>query len=205
MKNKLFLLAVFLLAGTMLLGGCGNGTVEDLLPADEGNPEGVVLQFMAALKDLDLERAKSLTSGDYMGEFERDFNELAAVLEDDSPEGEMTRELFNTVMANIDLQVTGHTIVGDEAVVHTISTHPDEEQMGELLMERFFEAMFSDNVDLENMSDEEGMELLLEIFREVIGEVDRVTTEADVPMIREDGEWKINGEVISDFASELEF
>lgn len=208
--KKTFLLLVFALLLTgLLIGGCSEDSIEedpmaDEVVIDDQNPEHVVLAFVEAIKDLDLEKAKSLISSEYLAEFEAEFDELERALEENTAEADIIREMFKIVFNNLDLTITGHTIDGEEAVVSTESTHPDPEILTEELMGRMFEVMLSGDVDLENITEEEGMQLMVEIFSEVYAEVDRITTEADVPMVMEDGQWKIAGEVISDYTIDLD-
>ncbi len=208
--KKTFLLLVFALLLTgLLIGGCSEDSIEedpmaDEVVIDDQNPEHVVLAFVEAIKDLDLEKAKSLISSEYLAEFEAEFDELERALEENTAEADIIREMFKIVFNNLDLTITGHTIDGEEAVVSTESTHPDPEILTEELMGRMFEVMLSGDVDLENITEEEGMQLMVEIFSEVYAEVDRITTEADVPMVMEDGQWKVAGEVISDYTIDLD-
>jgi len=71
-------------------------------------------------------------------------------------------------------------------------------------MSKMFEFAFSDEADLENMSEEEGVELILEMIADVMGEVKKVTSEVEVPLTKEDGQWKIDGEVFTDYIEDLE-
>lgn len=208
MNNKLLVVIVLLLISTLLIGGCAVSPEEEAVPDEvasgELDPEQAVMEFVAAIRELDLDKAEDLIASDYFDEFEEDFAELKAVLEEDTTEAAVMRQMFSVIFKNIDITTTGHTIDGDEAVVNTVNTHPDPEILTEMLMSKMFEMMFSGDVDLENITDEEGMQLMLEVFREVFGEVDRITTEAEVPMTREDGKWKIAGEVISDYTIDLD-
>jgi len=208
MNNKLFVVIALLLISTLLIGGCAESPEEEAVPDEvaigELDPEQAVMEFVAAIRELDLDKAENLIARDYFDEFEEDFAELKAVLEEDTTEAAVMRQMFSVIFNNIDITTTGHTIDGDEAVVNTVNTHPDPEILTEMLMAKMFEMMFSGDVDLENMTDEEGMQLMVEVFREVFGEVDRITTEAEVPMTREDGKWKVAGEVISDYTIDLD-
>ena len=208
MKNQLLLLFVIVLIGTLMIGGCAESPEEEAVPEEvvsaDPDPEQAVMEFVAAIGDLDLDKAESLIAQDYLEEFGEDFADLKAALEEETTEAAVMRQMFSVIFNNLDITTTGHTIDGDEAVVNTVNTHPDPEILSEMLMSKLLELMFSGDVDLENMTDEEGMQLMLEVFREVFGEVDRITTEAEVPMVREDGRWKIAGEVISDYTLDFE-
>jgi len=208
MKNQLLLLFVIVLIGTLMIGGCAESPEEEAVPEEvvsaDPDPEQAVMEFVAAIGDLDLDKAESLIAQDYLEEFGEDFADLKAALEEETTEAAVMRQMFSVIFNNLDIATTGHTIDGDEAVVNTVNTHPDPEILSEMLMSKLLELMFSGDVDLENMTDEEGMQLMLEVFREVFGEVDRITTEAEVPMVREDGRWKIAGEVISDYTLDFE-
>lgn len=209
MKNRLLLIIAVFLIGTLLIGGCAESPVVEEAPEEVAiedlNPEQAVMEFVAAIRDLDLDKAEDFIASEYREEFDEDFEELKAALEDDTAEAALIREIFSAVMANFEVTTTGHTIDGDEAVVSTVNTHPDPELLADTLMARMFEVMFSGDVDLENLTEEEGMQLMLEAFVDVFGEVERITTEAEVPMVREDGQWKIAGEVISDYTLDLDF
>ncbi len=202
----IMIISLLLVSGCDLLGGAEEDPVpeEEEVRVDPDNPEGVVHDFVDAIRDLDLDRAEELVSSDYLDEFEEDFAEIKQVLAEDTPEALMLQQMFDVIFDNFELNVTGHTLEGDEATVHTINTHPDPEMLTDKLMERFFEIMFSGEVDMENITEEEGMELMIEVFRDVYPEIDKVTTEVDVPMVKEDGQWKIAGEVISDYTIDLD-
>ncbi len=208
MKNRLLFLIAVLLISTLLIAGCGESAEDEVVPdevaSEDLNPEQAVMEFVAAIRDLDLDKAENLIASDYREEYEEEFVELSAALEEDTAEAALIRQIFGVIFDNLDITTTGHTIDGDEALVSTVSTHPDPEKLSEMLMTRMFEIMFSGDVDLENITDEEGMQLMLEVFQEVFGEVERITTEADVPMVREDGRWKVAGEVISDYTVDLD-
>jgi len=194
MKKSLFIFIAVMLIGVMIIAGCG-GVLED---GSSGalNPEQVVLEFINALKNLELEEAKSYLSSGYSEEFSSDFEELVVAIEE---------EMFNAIFANSDFTVTGYTIDGDTAIVNMDSTIPDMDQLGELLMGRLFEVMFSEEVDLENMTEEEEMTLFVDIFTEVIGEVEKTAATAAVPMVKEDDLWKIDGSVVDDVMGEFDF
>lgn len=209
MRSRCLLFVALLVLGAVIVGGCGGDSdgngVLDGAPGGELNPEQVVQQFVADIHALDMEEAKSHVSSDYMEEFEYEFDELAEALEGDDPEAEFTRELFGAMMKNFEVSVTGHTIDGDEALVTTLNTHPDPEQFADELMGRMFEMMFSEEVDFENLTEEEEIELFMGIILEVIGEVEKVTSEGEVPMLKEDGQWKINGTVINEYMEDLDY
>ncbi len=207
MKSRFALLLVMLMLGTMLVAGCGgdsNGGAADA-PGAGSNPEQVVQQFIAAIHQLDIEQAKTYISSDYMEEFERDFDELAEALDEDDPDAEFMRELFGAMMKNFEVVATGHTIDGDTAIVNTSNTHPDPEQFAEAMMGKMFEMMFSEDIDFENMTEEEEMELFMGAIMEAFEVAETVTTESEVPMLKEGGEWKINGAVINEYMEDLDF
>ncbi len=206
-KGYLFLIAALFLS-FILIAGCVETVEEEEVPEEvaieDADPEEIVLQFFDAIRDLDLEKAETLIARDYLDQFEDEFDELARALEEDSAEADLIREMFKIIFENFDLTIAGHTIDGNEATVYTVSTHPDPEILTEKLMERLFAMMFSEEVDLENLTEEEGMRLMLDVFSEVYREIDTITTEAEVPMIREDGHWKVAGEVISDYTIDFD-
>ena len=211
--RKIFLFTVIImLMGLLLVSGCDmlGGAEEDPLPEEEeasidhDNPERVVHDFIDAISDLDLDRAEEMIATEYLNEFEGEYAELKQVLAEDTPEALMLQQMFDVIFDNFEVDVTGHTLEGDEAIVHTINTHPDPEMLTDKLMERFFEIMFSEEVDMENITEEEAMQLMIEVFRDVYPEIEKVTTEVDVPMVKEDGQWKIAGEVISDYTVDLD-
>lgn len=204
MKKSLLILIVFILVGSVMMGGCVSQTGDEP-GVEELNPEQVVMQFINALKNLDLEGAKSYISSGYSEEFERDFQELAAAIAEEGPEAEAIRGMFNAIFANSDFNVTGHTVNGDMAVVSMENTIPDMEQLGELLIGRLFEVMFSGEIDSENLTEEEEMQLFVDIFTEVIGEAEKVVNTAEVPMVKEAGQWKIDGSVIDEVMADFEF
>lgn len=204
MKKSLLILIVFILVGSVMMGGCVSQTGDEP-GVEELNPEQVVMQFINALKNLDLEGAKSYISSGYSEEFERDFQELAAAIAEEGPEAEAIRGMFNAIFANSDFNVTGHTVNGDTAVVSMENTIPDMEQLGELLIGRLFEVMFSGEIDSENLTEEEEMQLFVDIFTEVIGEAEKVVNTAEVPMVKEAGQWKIDGSVIDEVMADFEF
>jgi len=202
----IMLMSLLLVSGCDLLGGAEEDPVpeEEEASVDHDNPERVVHDFVDAIRDLDLDRAEELVSSDYLDEFEKEFADIKQALAEDTPEALMLQQMFDVIFDNFEINVTGHTVEGDEAIVHTINTHPDPDLFSEMLMDRILEIMFSGEVDMENITEEEGMELMVEILREVYPEVEKVETEVDVPMIKEDGQWKIAGEVISDYTIDLD-
>lgn len=207
MKSRFAIFLVLLMLGAMLVAGCGgdsNGGAADA-PSAGSNPEQVVEQFIAAIHQLDVEQAKSYVSSDYMEEFERDFDELAEALDEENPDSEFMRELFGTMMKNFEVTATGHAIDGDTAIVNTSNTHPDPEQFAEVMMGKMFEMMFSEDIDFENMTEEEEMELFMDVIMEAFEVAEKVTTENEVPMLKEDGQWKINGTVINEYMEDLDF
>ncbi len=211
--RKILLLAVIIMIMSLLLvSGCDlqGGAEEDPVleeeeaSVDHDNPESVVNNFVDAIRDLDLDRAEELVSSEYLDEFEKEYDDIKQALAEDTPEALMLQQMFDVIFNNFEINVTGHTIENDEAIVHTINTHPDPNLFSERLMDRILELMFSGEVDMENISEEEGLELMVDILREVYPEVEKVETEVDVPMVKEDGQWKIAGEVISDYTIDLD-
>ncbi len=203
MKKSLLILMAVMMIGSMAIGGCGGGLGDG--SSGNLNPEQVVLGFINALKNLELEEAKSYLSSGYSEEFSSDFEELVLAIEEEGPEADAMREMFNAIFANSDFTVTDHTIDGDTALVNMDSTIPDMDQLGELLMGRLFEVMFSGEIDFENMTEEEEMVLFVDIFTEVIAEVEKTAATAEVPMVKEDGLWKIDGSVVDDVMGEFDF
>ena len=212
MRKILLFTVIIMLMSLLLVSGCDllGGAEEDPVPEEEeasvdhDNPERVVHDFVDAIRDLDLDRAEELVSSDYLDEFEKEFADIKQALAEDTPEALMLQQMFDVIFDNFEINVTGHTVEGDEAIVHTINTHPDPDLFSEKLMDRILEIMFSGEVDMENITEEEGMELMVDVLREVYPEVEKVETEVDVPMIKEDGQWKIAGEVISDYTIDLD-
>jgi len=211
--KKILLLAVLIMIiglliapGCDMLGGADEDPVaeEEEAIVDQDNPENVVHNFVDAMRDLDLDKAEELVSSDYLEEFENEFDDIKLALVEDTPEAVMLRQMFEVIFDSFEVDVIGHTLEGDEAIVHTVNTHPDPDLFSEMLMSRILEIMFSGEVDMENISEEEGMELMVDILREVYPEVDKIETEVDVPMVMEDGQWKIAGEVISDYTIDLD-
>ena len=203
MKKNLLIFIAVMMIGAMAIGGCGGGLGD--VSSGTLNPEQVVLQFINALKNLELEEAKSYISSGYSEEFSSDFEELVLAIEEEGPEADAMREMFNAIFANSDFTVTGYTIDGDAALVNMESTVPDMDQLGEMLMGRLFEVMFSGEIDFENMTEEEEMMLFVDIFTEVIGEVEKTAATAEVPMVKEEGLWKIDGSVVDDVMGEFDF
>lgn len=207
MKCRFTLFLVILILAAMVVAGCGDdsdGGAADA-PSAAANPEQVVEQFIAAIHRLDIEQAKTYISSDYMEEFEHDFDELAEALDEDDPDAEFMRELFGAMMKNFEVAATGHAIDGDTAIVNTLNTHPDPEQFAEVMMSKMFEMMFSEEIDFENMTEEEEMELFMGAIMEAFEVAETVTTESEVPMLKEGGEWKINGAVINEYMEDLDF
>jgi len=202
----IMLMSLLLVSGCDLLGGPEDDPLpeEDEVSLDPDNPERVVHDFVDAIRDLDLDRAEELVSSDYLDEFEKEYDDIKQALAEDTPEALMLQQMFDVIFDNFEINVTGHTVEGDEAIVHTINTHPDPDLFSEKLMDRILEIMFSGEVDMENITEEEGMELMVDVLREVYPEVEKVETEVDVPMVKEDGQWKIAGEVISDYTIDLD-
>ena len=200
------LLSLLLVSGCDLLGGSEEDPLleEDEVSVDPDNPERVIHDFVDAIRDLDLDRAEELISSDYLDEFKREYAEIKDTLAEGTPEAAIMKQMFEIVFDHLEVTVTGHTLEGEVAMVHTTNTHPDPEMLTEKLMDRLFEIMFSDEVDMENITEEEGMELMVDVLREVYPEVEKVETEVDVPMVKEDGQWKIAGEVISDYTIDLD-
>lgn len=204
MKNFLVIISIFLLIGLILTGGCVTQPAEEVF-VEEPDPGQVLNMFINALENLDLEIAKSYLSSGYSEEFERDFEELAMALKEEGVEAEAIREMFFAIFANSDFNVTGHTVTGDTALVGMENTMPDMEQLGELLMGRLFEVILGDDIDFENLTEDEEIQLFVGIFTEVISEAEKVVTAVEVPMVKEDGQWKIDGSVVDEVMGEIEF
>ncbi len=212
MKKLLLLAVLIMIIGLLIAPGCDmlGGADEDPVAeeeeaiVDQDNPENVVHNFVDAMRGLDLDKAEELVSSDYLEEFENEFDDIKLAMVEDTPEAVMLRQMFEVIFDSFEVDVIGHTLEGDEAIVHTVNTHPDPDLFSEMLMSRILEIMFSGEVDMENISEEEGMELMVDILREVYPEVDKIETEVDVPMVMEDGQWKIAGEVISDYTIDLD-
>ncbi len=212
MRKALLLAVIIMIMGLLVISGCDmlGGAEDDPVAeeeeaiVDQDNPESVVHSFVDAMRDLDLDRAEELVSSDYLEEFEREFDDIKLALVEDTPEAAMLRQMFEVIFDSFEVDVIGSTVEGDEAIVHTVNTHPDPDLFSEMLMSRILEIMFSGEVDMENITEEEGMELMVDVLREVYPEVDKIETEVDVPMVMEDGQWKIAGEVISDYTVDLD-
>ena len=207
MKSKFTLIFVLVMMGVLAVVGCGgdsNGGAADA-PSAGSNPEQIVEQFVAAIQQMDIEQAKTYISSDYMEEFEHDFDELAEALDEDNPDSEFMRGLFGAMMKNFEVTAIGHTIDGDTAIVNTSNTHPDPEQFAEVMMGKMFEIMFSEDIDFENLTEEEEMELFMGVIMEAFEMAEKVTTENEVPMLKEGGQWKINGTVINEYMEDLDF
>ncbi len=202
MRKKIVFTLVFVVVATLMIFGSAGCDDKDSVAM---NPEQVVAQFIDALQKLDLEKAKTFLSSGYSAEFEQDFDELSKALAEDSAEADAMEKMFDAIFNNSEFIVTGHSIDGENALVNMENNMPDMEQLGEMLMGRLFELMFSEEVDFDNMTEDEEMTLLVDVFVEVIEEVDKVAQSAEIPMIMEDGQWKINGDVIDEVMSELDF
>jgi len=181
-------------------GGCaGEDTDERGM-----NPQQVVEQYWAAVSNLDLERARSFVSNNYSTEFDAEFDELITALDEETEDTLIIRELWESIFHSMDLQVTEYIIDGDRATVKTVAIHPDSEKLQELFMIKFLDLLFSDDADLDEMSDREGMQLFIDLFKAAIEEVDYITTEADCPMVLEGGLWKIDGNLALDYGLNMD-
>ncbi len=198
MKTKHLILIVVLFLGILMLVGCDGDEAQ-------ANPEQVVESFFTAMTSLDLDRAKGLVSSEYMVEFDRDMSELQAMLDADDEEAELMRKVFDSLFKRAELSATGHTIDGDVATVDTEIRMPDMEQFGEMLMAKMFELMFSEEYDFENMTDEDAMQLVVGLMEEIIVELDMVTQSGQAQLVLEDGQWKIDGDMMSDLFDEMDF
>lgn len=195
-----FFMLLIVSTAFIVFGGCTGEDVDD-----RGlNPQQVVEQYWAAVKSLDLERARSFVSNSYSTEFDEEFDELITALDEDTEDALIIRELWESIFHSMDLQVTEYIVDGDRATVKTVATHPDSEQLQELFMIKFLDLIFSDDADLDEMSDQEGMQLFIDLFKEAIEEVDYITTEADCPMVLEDGQWKIDGDLALDYGLDMD-
>ncbi len=202
MKKNIIVTLFFIVTAIIMILGCAGCDDKD---GAAMNPEQVVEQFIDALQKLDLEKAKTFLSSGYSAEFEQDFDELNKALDEDSAEAEAMKKMFDAIFNNSEFNVTGHSIDGNNAIVSMENNMPDMEQLGEMLMGKLFELMFSEEVDFDSLTEDEEMTLLVDIFVDVVEEVEKVAQKAEIPMIIEDGQWKINGDVIDEVMSELDF
>lgn len=173
--------------------------------SDADNPEQALEMFIEAFRQMDLEKAKTFISKQYLEEYNDDFSEMEEVLKEGGPEAEAMKKLFTAMLNNSELKVTGHTINGDSATVNMENKLPDTDEVEELLMGKLFEHMFSDEIDFENMSEEEQMVFFADLFAESLAEVEKVEQVVQVPMLMESGAWKINGDFISDLIGDFDF
>lgn len=188
----------------LLLPGCG-------VPAQIGEefekpePDQVVQQFIDALTTLDLDRAKSFVSDSYASQFDSEYEELKEVIEEGGYEADAIQNMLVAIYNNTDFQITGYEVDGSTARVMMDNQVPDMEQLGDLLIGRLFELMVNEEIDLDNFTEEEELQFFVEIFSEVITEVEQVAMQSEIPMVEEEGQWKIDGSVIENMISDLEF
>lgn len=194
-----FLVVAFVLLSVLVCGGCKKDSAAL-------NPTQVVEQFVDAFQELDIEKAKTFLSGRYLTEFADDFNDLSAVLsaEEGDAEAEATKKVFIAILENSEFTVTGHSAGGNSAVVNMENKIPDLENMNDLIFAKLFDPQYAEVMDFENMTEEESTALLTQILVEVLGEVARVEQKVQVPLVLEDGAWKIDGEVVSDLMSDFD-
>lgn len=177
MTKRIAVGLVALLCVALLVGAVGCG---DSGSSGSGSPEQVVKDFWSAFKKGDFDKAKTYLSSDIADEAFGDMEDL---------EDPTTAAMVEGLMDMMDLEIKGSTIDGDEASVDVVLTMPDMEAV----MEDMMTAMFSsiDEEDMLNMTEEQMAEEFAKVLPELLKNAPTITEEDEMPLVKEDGNWKI--------------
>ncbi len=197
MKFKI-LLIFLVLAAALVLFGCGEEEVQQ-------NPELAVQQLFEATVELDIERARSYISSNYQAQYDREFAEVADIFEEGGDEAEFLRTIYDAFFDSVDLQTVGHYVDGDSATVDIAVSIPDMDEFGDAFMGAMFELMFSEDVDVEAMTEEEVMLLMSDMIKDVIKDVSKVERSGVVQLVMEEGQWKVDSDFLADIFDEMDF
>lgn len=170
---------------------------------EKEGPEEALKAFVAAVRSLDLEGAGEYVARAYEEEFAEEFAEMSAALEGEEEEDEIMLEIYTLLLERLEVDVIGHRVNGEEALVSTFATVPDIAHVTELLMEKQQAVVESEDYDFEEMSEEEVKALGFRVVREALEESDLVTNAVPVVMVREDGRWKVMESAIFGYAAEF--
>ncbi len=169
-KNVLILLLLCLISICFIIMGC----------AAAPNPEEAVKNFWSAFKEGNYEKASTYIASDL---------DTVPDLWPDEGDELYSDEMAHAFIERIHIITEGHEIHNGSATVNVNVTWPDIES---LFGNYFLEAMpIAFAAAFEGMSDEEMDDMLKTLFFEVMEDTPDVTVPHEVPLILEDGQWKL--------------
>ncbi len=149
-------------------------------------PERVVQEYAAAMQARDFEKAMTYHSESSRVKFQEDFaHPITAV-----------REFYTTYNMMISVSTNGYDVFGDEAIVYLTLTMPSLDAVSSFLHEKMDKWVSNSTIDLEQLSEIEVTELSFTILLQALSAAEIVTLEGYIPMVKQSGQWKIDGEYI---------
>lgn len=193
MKKRAVLALSILIVLGLLIGGCGNGIT------GSPGPERVVQDFWKALQDGNIEKAM-----DYLTAERR--ADVLKEMEEDPVDMALAGEFIKAMIGAFSMDITGHNIDGDNAVVYVTYTHPDFEELFGLIMAKAFEMMMDESIDFDNMTEEEEMQMAIQLFTAIFEDIESTdTTDGEIPLVKEGGQWKLQTDLMPDIVKEVGF
>jgi len=201
MKKTITILLI-LLALALFTIGCDDQTVDETEPEENGldqtGPEVVMQKYLDTMDALDFEGSKQYIASTFIDEYSAQVDLMSEMLKDP-----FMAELYQTFqdLDYLDTEIVEHSLEEDTATVTIVETSFDEEEAESLLEETLFQKIGDGEIDVNEMTEAEVLELTLEMYVEIIEGMEKIAVERDIPMVKEAGEWKIADFVTSDMVS----
>ncbi len=191
MKRNNFLATVTMLLAVLFLVGCADEEAEKIGEKSLQSPEEVVESFEQLFFDAEFKKSKQYVASTFYDEYSRTVDELIDTMEAGGMEARVIVAVFELFKEHSEFEITGHTIDGDQATVYVIESNPDEAQFANILMAKVQESIDAGDLYSGEMTEEDITDWTLDLMSEAIKEVDVITEETEVEMVKEGGVWKI--------------
>ncbi len=190
--KKAYLIKLFVVfLGVLFLVGCADEEAEVNGVESLQNPEEVYESFQQLYFDADFEQSKQYVASTFYDEYSRAVDLLIDTMEAGGEEARLIVAILELFNEHSEFEITGHTIDGDQATVYVIESNPDDVQLGNIAMAKAQESIDAGDLDSDEMTEADIVDWTLDLMGEAIKEVDIITEETEVEMVKEDGVWKI--------------
>lgn len=214
MKTKIIILAILFISALIAVSGCNGENAEDVIDEEkileveadqleeEQSPVIVVEQFLEATTRLDLVKTKNYIATAFLDQYEESADLFLVQLEDDGSEMKtFFYETVNLELKHTEFDIIDYTIDGNNAVVVIAETSPDTDDLWAFATARIDEQISSGEIDVKSMTETEILENALKIYEEVMPELEKINVEKEIPLIKENNQWRITDFYIDDLAA----
>ena len=161
--------------------------------SESDSPVEVLESWFSAYSNLEFEKSKQYIASNlydwYSEEYVADY---IMIMQEGGLEAKIATAIVEIVLDYTEFEIISYEIDGDQAMVYTVESAPDVDQLNEMAMNKASEMLEAGEIDIDAMTDAEFLDFIIEINQALILEVDIITEELSYEFVKEEGVWKIS-------------